>query len=289
MKKRPASMSPRAAKPRRESKSDSGYVRVHPPIHAPDLRDPPDAGGPALTMTHPDVATTSSATPRGDACSGQGAERRSSRGEGERTKSRSDSHVRLCSDIAPLGRVEELEAHDLLDELAEECAELDARLGRLERASASLELHARPRPTDPRSQLAFDALDRCIAELRRTRVALEAVQRAGAPRSIHHAFACELGDYLRGLCAWIHAVTAAVGQLIAELWAGVPETMKYRARIDAAKNLHFDELEAPVHRALHTTFTATRDAHARELGIAFDVLVRATRALDVRLDTPVAS
>lgn len=204
--------------------------------------------------------------------------------------SRRDSHVRLCSEAAPLlGRLFDLDADDVLDELAEEMMALDARLGRLARAATSLESHARPRPADTASAAAFVAIDGVAAELGKLRAALGGILKAGGEGSVQHVFAGDFSDYLRGTCAWAQAILGALDQLVAELWAGAPEYLRYRSRIDAARNLHFDELEPAIARQLDGSYAASRDERLRGLHGAFLELVAAARRLERQLEAPVTS
>jgi hypothetical protein len=198
-----------------------------------------------------------------------------------------DSHIRLCSQPSPhLGRIDEVEAQDVLEDLAEEVAAIETRLDRLERAAVSLESHARPRPSDATSAASFATLDACFAEMRRVQEALARVRELGETRKAQHVFAGDLSDYLRGLCVWIQASLDAMDQLVAELWAGSPEYAKFRVRIGTAKDAHFDELEGPLLERLATSHLATGDAVLARLRVALEELVYRARRLDARLDTP---
>jgi len=256
MKKR-RSLTPRAMKARRSLRKESGYHRVRPPSEAP--REPAYASVPPPAPAP------------------------------EPRKTR-DSHVRLCAVSSPhLGRIDEVEAQDVLEDLAEEAQAIEARLDRLERAAVSLESHARPRPDDATSVAAFEALDACFAEMRQVRRALVRVREIGDVRRAHHLFVGDVADYLRGLCAWLHATLDAMDQLVAELWAGSPEYVKYRSRIQAAKNLHFDELEAPLLARLASSHLASGEPVLAKLRVAVEELVYMTRRLDVQLETPVGA
>jgi hypothetical protein len=254
MKKR-RSLTPRAAKARRTLRPVSGSCRVRPP--ADDRRETDYAPAPAPAAPPP--------------------ERRSR-----------DSHVRLCSQPSPrLGRIDEVEAQDVLEDLAEDVAAIETRLERLERAAVSLESHSRPRPSDATSRAAFATLDACFAEMRRVQEALSGVRELGETRKAQHVFAGDLSDYLRGLCVWVHASLDAMDQLVAELWAGAPEYTKFRSRIDAAKDAHFDELEAPLLERLKASHLATGDAVLAKLRVALEELIYRARRLETRLATPI--
>jgi hypothetical protein len=284
MKKR-RSLTPRAAKPRRTLRPESGSYRVRPPTRETDyasLRLParkPDPPPPLASVPAPPALASAPAPPA--------AERRPSMPAPPPERRSRDSHVRLCSQPSPrLGRIDEVEAQDVLEDLAEEVAAIDTRLDRLERAAVSLESHARPRPSDRASEAAFATLDACFAELRRVSEALSRVRDLGQARKAEHVFAGDLSDYLRGLCVWIHASLAAMDQLVAELWAGTPEYAKFRVKIDTAKDAHFDELEAPLLERLATSHLATGDTVIARLRVALEELVYRTRRLEARLDTP---
>ncbi len=201
---------------------------------------------------------------------------------------RHDSHVRLRAGglLEPArgsgleGRIEWLEAQDLLGELDEDHRTLACRLASLADATSE-------RPRDPATRAALRSFDARLEELGTIRDVLAIVQRAAEPRSVHRALLPDapLAEYLRGLYAWLFAVVRALERLAAGLQIMQPDWASHRRRIEEARNFHFDELEDAIVEELELLFSDAADQDAvTELAVAFDVLLACARQLEVRLD-----
>lgn len=178
------------------------------------------------------------------------------------------------------GRIELLEAQDLLDELCEDQLTLSMNLACLERAT-----HDHPR--DPSSLAALASLDARVKDLGNVRDALAVLQLATVSRGVQRAFLPDapLADYLRGVYAWMHSVLRALDQLVAGIVAMHPDWAMYRWRIEEANNFHFDELEGAIRGNLLALFEESGDELAvAQLSEAFDGLLAQARALETRLE-----
>jgi hypothetical protein len=197
-----------------------------------------------------------------------------------------DSHVRLKTKPSavfppPLrGRVEWLEASDLLDQLCEDQLTLSMSLACLERASLE-------RPRDPCAQAALRSIEGLLYDLRNVRDALAIVQMAAFPSSVHRVLLPDapLSDYLRGVYAWLHAAVRALDDLVSSFERDDPQWALYRWRVEQAKNFHFHELE----RAVRADLDALVDEGSDEMSVGrlattFNALLKDARGLEERLD-----
>lgn len=201
-----------------------------------------------------------------------------------RTSPHPESHVRLADPRRPgLGRVEWLEAQDLLDELGDEQLTLSLNLECLERAR-----HARP--TDPCAIAALPSIAQRIEDLGRVRDALARLQLATVAKSVHRALLPDqpLAEYLRGVYAWTLAIVRALDQLVAGLVQARPDWSLYRSRVEEATCFHFPELEDAIEEDLASLYLESDDAGSgraavRRVRQAFELLLQQARLLERRL------
>lgn len=164
------------------------------------------------------------------------------------------------------GHVTWLEAEDLIAELCEDQLILSTRvtgLGRTSRANAqALGAGFRAR----------------VSELARVRDALAALLLTTDSVRVHRAFLPEapLAEYLRGAFAWTLTVVRALERFAVSLLASQPDRSTLYARLEAARNFHFDELEPDIRDDLGSL----RADAAKPLTAAFDVLLDAARRLE---------
>jgi hypothetical protein len=201
-------------------------------------------------------------------------------GVGAAEDDRPSARVIPFSAKALRGRVEWLEAEDLLDELSEDQLTLSMNLACLERASVT-------QPRDGCAEAALRSIEARLWELRNVRDALALVQVASFPSCVHRALLPDapLSDYLRGVYAWLHHVVRALDELVSGLGSGEPRWTQYRTRIEQAQNFHFYELEPTVRADLDALAAEGADELViLRLAAAFNALLKEARALEQRLD-----
>jgi hypothetical protein len=155
-----------------------------------------------------------------------------------RTRSAKDSHVRLRALSLPRATsVDYLDALVLLDELGEEQLLMTIDLARLEELVGQAS-------REPSMRAGVEMLRARAVDLRALGAALASVHRIAAAPRLQRIFVPEapLAEYLRGLHAWGHAVVRALDDLAASMVRLEPDWILLRARIEEAKNFHFDEL-----------------------------------------------
>lgn len=197
---------------------------------------------------------------------------------------KANSHIRLrvepASPVVPTfrGRVDLLEAQELLDELAEDQLTLSLSLARL---STGVDR----RPDDASIRAAFATLDARVSDLASVKDALAALHVRTISTSVHRAFMPDapLAEYLRGVYAWTHAVVRALDELSIELLRSQPDWGSYRWRIEEAQNFHFDELEESIDEDLATLFEEGDEERVAELAASFDELLDRAHVLEVNL------
>jgi hypothetical protein len=169
----------------------------------------------------------------------------------------------------------------VLDELGEDHLTLSVNLACLDRARYECDTE------DRCAAAALRSIDRRLTDLAYVRDALAGVQLAAATRSVQRAFLPDapLADYVRGVYAWMHAVVRAFDRLVSELAEKNPSWPKYRARIEEAKNFHFDELGGAIRADLASLRLESGDDEAvRLLRKAFEGLLNEAVALEATLD-----
>jgi hypothetical protein len=204
------------------------------------------------------------------------------------TRSANDSHIRLRAHSVPLPRatdIEFLDAQDLLDELCEDQLTMSMNLARLEETIAAA-------PRDASAQAALRTMAARIADLGALRDALATVHVATVDPRLQRIVVPDsaLGDYLRGIYAWGHAVVRALDDLAGSLRAQ-PDWALLRWRIEEAKNFHFDELHEAIRAdvlaltivANGGSFGAERPA-IEDLEYAVERLIATAVALEEHLD-----
>jgi hypothetical protein len=204
------------------------------------------------------------------------------------TRSANDSHVRLRAQPFPLPRAAEIEhvdAQDLLDELCEDQLTMSVDLARLEESLATA-------PEEASSRSALRTLAARLADLGALRDALATVLVATVDPRLQRIVVPDsaLGDYLRGIYAWGHAVVRALDDLAGSLRAQ-PDWALLRWRIEEAKNFHFDELHEAIRAdvlaltivANGGSFGAERPA-IEDLEYAVERLIATAVALEEHLD-----
>jgi len=187
-------------------------------------------------------------------------------------RARAESHVRLRVVPMPTVDVEYLDAQHVLDELCEEQLALSMNLACLEKAIEQA----------PHVQ-AIAIVDARYRDVAALRDALAAIHQASVERKVQRLFVTDsaLGDYLRGLYAWAHAIVRALEHLAATMRTRQPDWALLRWRIEEAKNFHFDDLHAQI-RADVASLAAT--PNAERLDDAVENLFVAAAILETRLD-----
>lgn len=155
-----------------------------------------------------------------------------------------------------------IDAQDVLDEMADDELRLATALTGLSHACMLT-------PPDPSTNAAARIVANHLSDLTTLRDALVQVHALGSEPRLHALFLPDtaLSDYLRGVFAWAFAVVSALEELAESVRTRRADLEAFRAHVEDAQNLHFDELVDPIREELRA-FLSKEEQVARPLPLA---------------------